>query len=91
MRIYLAGRPEEGDEYVETKAKLERHGHDVMCNPLNDSLRWAIAELVTCDAICLMELWWADLQATQLQSVAAWLGLPYLDTDGERIPTSGLR
>jgi hypothetical protein len=92
MIVYLAGRPEEGDEYVEAKTKLEAKGHQVVCNPSPEpNLRIALGDLLYCDAIHLMELWWADLQATQLQTVASWLGLKHVDTAGECIPTGGLR
>lgn len=94
MRIYIAGLPEEGDEYVEAKAVLERKGYQVVCNPTrrdDEGLRIALSELALCDAICLLESWWADLQATQLASVAAWLYLPVLDAKGEKVPTGSLR
>jgi len=91
MKVYLAGPPEVGDEYVEAQARLERRGHEVLCNPVPDpELRWAIADLTTCDAICLMELWWSDVNAVILQHIAGWLRLKHLDPTGEKIPTTNI-
>lgn len=92
MKIYLAGPPEVGDEYVEAKTRLETQGHEVVCNPSTyRDMRLEIAEVTTCEAICLMELWWSDLSATMLQTVASWLRLKFVDEKGEHVPTSGLR
>lgn len=92
MKIYLAGPPEVGDEYVEAKTRLENQGHEVVCNPSTyRDMRLEIAEVTTCEAICLMELWWSDLSATMLQTVASWLRLKFVDEKGEHVPTSGLR
>lgn len=91
MKIYLAGPPEDGDEYVETKIHLEAQGHEVVCNPSTyRDMRLEIAELTTCEGICLMELWWSDLPATMLQTIASWLRLKFVDEKGTPVPTSGL-
>lgn len=93
MRIYIVGPPEDvaGDEYVEAKYYLECKGHTVVCNPKNDDLRWALTQLITSRGICLLDVWWSDLQATQLQTVASWLGHTHFDPKGEVLPTGGLR
>lgn len=92
MRIYLIGPPEVGDEYVTTKATLERQGHTVECHPEQDpDLRVAIGVLITCDAVCLMDTYWSCSQAMALSYIAAWLFMKCVDQDGEIIPTSSLR
>lgn len=92
MIVYLAGPPEDGDEYVEAKTKLETKGHEVICNPTADAeLSTSLSDLLHCDALCLMELWWSDLQATQISNVASWLGITFVDTHGEKVATGSLR
>lgn len=92
MKIYLVGPPEEGDEYVETKARLERLGHQVSCDPRQYSdLRLAIAELTTCDGYVMMDGWWSDTNALSLQLVGQILRLKILDQAGDKVPTMGMR
>lgn len=56
-----------------------------------DYMRLDIALLTTCDAICLLDGWWASKGATCEQTIAAWLRMEVLDPDGIKIPTKSLR
>lgn len=57
----------------------------------DDDLRTALHTLADSDAVQLMDGWWSSSQSLMLQTIAAWLKMPFLGEDGEPLPTSSQR
>ena len=92
-RVYIAGPLADACGYNKAADVLTREGFTVANDDEEEgSLRVALAQLLTCDAICLLEDWWTSTDAHYLQTVAAWLRLTHLDPKtGKEIPTVSLK
>lgn len=90
MKVYLLG-PAEPDEFQTVASALDLAGHDVVIHASNADLRFEIALLTTCDAVCFMDDWWTDTNSVCLQTIAAWLKFKVVDTKGQALPTMSLR
>lgn len=92
MKVYILG-PEDGhdQDYGDAAMKMRAAGHQVSCLPPVVRLRDELAEMLKCDAICLLDVWWTSVVATQMQQVAGWLRMKHFDQRGKVMPTSSLR
>lgn len=96
----MAGKPDLNfPEFAAVAARLRERGHDVV-SPLeigrhhfggktdldpHDYLTKDILELLTCDAICLMEGWSASTGASCEAAIAYTLGFDFMDEYGNWI------
>jgi hypothetical protein len=93
-KVYIVGPEHDTDEYVKTAHTLTEAGYVPVWRNLevdDPNLRLAIAEITTCDAICLLDTWWTSREGMCLQTIAAWLRLEVLSASLDVLPTSSLR
>lgn len=86
MKVFMIGP----DEYHSAEGHtLLNLGHEVVTG--YSDLRWGIAKLTDCDAICLLDGWWSSRDAICLQTIAAWLRMKVIDVAGTAVSTASLR
>lgn len=96
-RVYVVGpspndEHHDEDEYLRAYAALEKAGYRVVPQPANWSLRLEFATVITCDAVALLDVWWASTSASMTQAIVSWLQMPQLDAQtGRPMPTTKCR
>lgn len=93
MNVYILGPLDDSadDQFAETCTRLRAAGHTHWIIPPIPDMRVEIRQLLDADAICLVDGWWSESICMMLQTLAAWLKLKVVDTDGKVLPTKSLR
>lgn len=94
-KVFVARVGQDDQEYGTTLVTLAKKGH-LTINPgegtVEDfSLKFHLAVLIEADSVCIDDLWWSSTTAHQIVAISSWLGLKFIDTDGEAVPVGSLK
>jgi hypothetical protein len=93
MKILIVGYGSQADKDAVVASLTARLSEplSVAYYPDEAGLREKVQALIDADAVCLMDTWWADAHSMALQTLAAWLRMRVVATDGQPVLTASLR
>lgn len=90
MKILIVG-PGSLHDKAPVSNRLADAGHEVSYYMDDALLRTKIQSLMNVEAVCLLDTWWSDRDATCLQTIAAWMRMRIVAPDGQPVLTRSLR